>query len=211
MDEFIKRSEDLATVLWKTSGSRFLAATRLLRRDRLSTFSIALLSVVAATVGLLDPHVGPTAVRLGLSTAVIAASMSLLILVISLVEGSAQTAVQSNKLHESGTRIAEIRRELEDLLARSREANAPNWVRYEELRKAYEVLLRECPFNHEPIDFKRFEVNHRKSAGFSESGHPRVGWWEAQLIRIHYLLNAAWLPAVSWVIVVGLVLLVVLQ
>jgi hypothetical protein len=209
MDEFVKRSEDLVTVLWKTSGARFLAAARLLRRDRLSTFSIALLSVVAATVGLLDPHVGQEAARLGLTTSVIPALMSLLILVISLVEGSAQIAVQSNKLHESGTRIAEVRRELEDLLARCRAETLPNWPRYEELRRAYETLLRECPFNHEHIDFKRFEVNHRKSAGFSEGGRPRAGRLEAQLIKIHYVLNAAWLPALSWVIVISLVFLMV--
>lgn len=209
MDEFIKRSEDLATVLWKTAGARFLAATRLSRRDRLATFSIALLSVVAVAVGLLEPHVSTAAHRIGLSTAIISVTMSVFILAISLIEGSAQSAVQANKLHESGTRIAEVRRELEDLLARSRATNAPDWVRYEGLRSSYETLLRECPFNHLPIDFKRFEVNHRKSAAFSENGHPRVGWPEAQLIKILFFVDAAWLPVVSWVIVSFLILLVI--
>src|SRR5580692_2277936 len=63
MDEFIKRLEEQAAVMWKTSGSRFLAATRLLRRERLSMFSIALLSVVATVVGLLDPHLNSVAHR----------------------------------------------------------------------------------------------------------------------------------------------------
>jgi hypothetical protein len=209
MDEFIRRSEDLATVLWKTSGARFLAAARLSRRDRLATFSIALLSVVAVAVGLLEPHVSTAAHRIGLSAVVISVTMSVFILTISLMEGSAQSAVQANKLHESGTRIAEVRRELQDLLARSREENAPNWAQYENLRRSYETLLRECPCNHQSIDFKRFEVNHRTSAAFSTNGRPRVGWLEAQLIKALHILDAAWLPVASWVIVGFLILLVV--
>jgi SMODS and SLOG-associating 2TM effector domain family 5 len=209
MDEFIKRSEELTTVMWKTAGTRFLAAHRLSRRDRLATFSISLLSVVAVAVGLLEPHVSAAAHHIGLSTTIISAIMSVFILAISLMEGSAQSAVQADKLHESGTRIADVRRGLEDLLARSRGANAPSWNQYENLRTSYETLLRECPFNHEPIDFKQFEVNHRHSNAFSQNGHPRVGWLEALLIRFLYLANAAWLPMASWVVVGILILLIV--
>ena len=209
MDEFIKRLDELATVMWKTSGARFLAATRLVRHDRLSTFSVALLSVVATVVGLLEPHVSAAAHRVGLSTAVISATMSLFILVISLLEGSAQTAVQANKLHENGVRIAEVRRDLEDLLARSKIEKTPNWDRYEALRRAYDTYLRECPFNHEPIDFRRFEVDHRNSPKFSENDRPRTGWVEAQWIKLRHFFDAAWLSVASWILVLSLVLLVI--
>jgi hypothetical protein len=81
MDEFTQRSQELITIMWKTSGARFLAAARLQRRDRLSTFSIALLSALAIIVGLLDPHVSvATRLPLGLTAPIISAAMSLFIL-----------------------------------------------------------------------------------------------------------------------------------
>jgi hypothetical protein len=210
MDEFVKRANDLIAIMWKTAGSRFLAASRLQRRDRLSTFTIALLSAIAIVMGLVEPHVG-TGVRLplGLTTGLVSAAMSLFILVISLVEGGGQTAVQCAKLHDNAVQVAEVRRNLEDLLARAKTAGSPDWAQYEVYRDAYYTHLRACPFNHEVIDFLRFEANHRKDAAFSLNGRPRIGWLEAQGIKLRHLLSAAWLSFASWALVLGLVGLVV--
>ena len=105
--------------------------------------------------------------------------------------------MQASKLHENGMGIAAVRRNLEDLLAQARAANAPNWSQYELYRDEYDTHLRECPFNHELIDFKRFEVNYRHDPAFCTDGKPRIRWVEAQSIKLRYLLSAAWLSFTS--------------
>lgn len=209
MDEFLKRSDELATIIWKTSGSRFLAASRLLRRDRLSTFSVALLSVLATMAGLLEPHVSAAAHRIGINTAVISATMSLFILAISLVEGAGQVAVQASKLHDNGMLIAQVRRDIEDMMAQAKSTDTPNWSLYENLRMKYDTHLRECPVNHEKIDYRRFEVDYRRSKEFSLNGKPRIGWLEAQWIRFLHLFSAIWLSFASWTLIFGLFVFVV--
>ncbi len=198
--------------MWKTSSTRFRAAQRLALRERLSTFSIALLSVVAIAVGLLDPHTAQGLREYGVSSAAIMAILSVFILVISLIEASGQTSVRSDRLHANAVDITELRTQLEGVRARARASNDPDWEATEGIRKAYAAKMRECPFNHEPIDFRRFAVDHRLSPEFAiemRSGKkvPSVGFVEAHWIRVYYLLCTSWLSVASWLIV--LVLLIV--
>jgi hypothetical protein len=194
MDDFIKAAEELRTRMWITSGSRYLAANRLSRRDRYSTFSVAILSVVAIGLGLLNPAVSGGASHAGFTTVSVTAIISVFILAISLIEGSARTAVQVSKLHENAVAISEIRTSLESMLAKARAAGAPGWQQLDELRQEYETRIRECPFNHEPIDFQRFEANHRASPEFLTADMvPRMGWARCQWVKIRHLTDAAWL------------------
>lgn len=213
MQEFEREAEALRTKMWKTAGARHRAVERLSRRNRWSTFSIALLSVVAIAVGLLDPHANLLSHKVGLSTATLTAVLSVFILVISLIEGSSQTAVKADRLHDNAVRITESRTRVEDLLARCRAANTPDWGALAGVRQEYETKIRECPFNHEPIDYKRFEVDHRTSKEFLVSDRqgtrasPRVHFIAAQWIKLHYLLGASWLSIASWMIVSIMLLL----
>ena len=207
MEEFEKRIVELTTAMWKTAGSRFLAASRLSQREKLSTLSIASLSVVATMVGLLDAHAGNAAQRIGLSVAVLSALMSLLVLVISLVAGFSQDAVQSHKLHESAMHISEVRRRLVDLLARCKSEKQVHWGQYDTLRSSYDTYLRECPFNHETIDFRRFEAQHRLCPEFCSGGKPGISWLESGRVRAAYFLSSAWLSIVACVTVASLALL----
>lgn len=203
-EPFEKQTAELRTKMWKTAGARFRAAQRLTRRERISTFSIALLSVLAIAVGLLEPHA-----RSGWSTAALTSIISVFVLVISLIEGSSQTAVQSSKLHENAVRVSECRARLEEMAARCRAQGAHDWQELRNIRVDYETTIRECPFNHESIDYKRFEVDHRKSEGFlvaaSETGERRPGMslLNAQWVKGCYALSAIWLSVVSWLIVIA--------
>ena len=209
MDEYLRLAIDLRTRMWRTAGARFIAADRLTKRDRFSTFSIALLSVVAIGVGLLDPHLSTFAQRVsGGSTAAVTAILSVFILVLSLVEGSGQTSVRATKLHENAVHISEVRTDLETMLARSQLANSPDWEQLAELRKAYETRIRECPFNHDPVDYQRFQVNHRTSPEFADAeGQPRMSWPEAQWVKLHHIADTSWLSFASWIFVVAFVVL----
>jgi hypothetical protein len=210
--EFEHEAEQLRTRMWKTSSTRFRAAQRLNLRERLSTFSIALLSVVAIAVGLLDPHTKAGLHDFGVSTAAVMAILSVFILVISLIEASGQTSVRADRLHSNAVRIAELRAQLESLVANCKANNTPDWTRVQAIGEEYSAKIRECPFNHELIDYRRFAVDHRFSPEFmidKESGKkvPRIGPAEALWTKVYYLVCTSWLSVLSWLIV--LMLLVV--
>jgi len=209
MDEFVKLAEELRTKMWRTAGTRYLAANRLGRRDRYSTFSIAILSVVAIGFGLLEPHISAAAKHAGFNFVAITAVISVFILAISLIEGSSRTAVQGSKLHDNAVSISEVRTRLESMLSKAKLAGSPDWQNYDALRLEYETRIRECPYNHEPIDYQQFEANHRESPEFLRAdGTPRMGWVRAQWVKLNHLTSAAWLSFVSWVVVVSLVFFV---
>jgi hypothetical protein len=198
--------------MWKTSGARHRAVERLTRRDRWSTFSIALLSVVAIAIGLLDPHATLLSHKVGFSTATATAVVSVFILVISLIEGSSQTAVKADRLHDTAVRVTEARTRLEDLLARARTKGTPDWDALASVRQEYETKIRECPFNHEQIDYRRFEVDHRTSKEFlitdgQTKAKPRTNFFVAQSIKLYYLLGTSWLSIASWLIVATMLIL----
>jgi len=201
---FESQASELGTKMWKTAGARFRAAQRLTRRGRISTFSIALLSVLAIAVGVLEPRA-----RSGWSAAALTSIISVFVLVISLIEGSSQTAVQSNKLHENAIRVSECRARLEEMLARCQAQGAQDWQELRSIREEYQTTIRECPFNHEPIDYKRFEVDHRKRKEFlvpssgADEGKPRMTRLSAQWIRGCYALSATWLSIASWLIILA--------
>lgn len=209
MEEFLNDGATLRTRMWTTAGARYLAAGRLRRRERLSTFSIAILSVVAIAVGLVEPSISHGAQLVGVSSGAVTAIISVFILAISLIEGSSQAAVQASKLHDNAVLIAEARSEVESALAKSRDTGKPDWEALDRLRHLYETRIRECPFNHEPMDHQRFEATHRKSPEFSTSeGRPRMNWIACQWIRGRHLMSPAWLSFASWALVLALIFLV---
>jgi len=206
MNSYVELTNTFRTNLWRTAGARFYGARRLELRDRLSTFSIAFLSVIAIGVGLLDPVIGsgdaPVLLRIG--TAVLTTIISVFVLTISLIEGNSRSQLQATRLHESGVRLTELRGSLEILTAQS--GDHPQWDSFEKLRNEYDREIRECPFNHDPIDDLRFKIDHRSSDEFAAADkRPQITWLRAVVIEARYVMSAAWLSVVSWVVVVGLV------
>jgi hypothetical protein len=93
---------------------------------------------------------------------------------------------------------------LEDLIAKSRNGEE-DWKAIEAIRIEYERELRECQFNHEPIDDRRFMVEHRTGKEFAtETGKPRISRFEAFKIFARYLLSPAWIYLVTWFLVIAM-------
>lgn len=201
MDEFLAAAENVRTRMWRTAGARFFAVVRLTRRDNLSTFSIAMLSVVAIAIGLLNPD----PVNNRVSALAVNTIISVFILTIGLVEGARQSSVKAAKLHDNAASIASLRSNLELLLTRCREAQVPDHQALGELNADYQLLISECPFNHDALDDDRFVVQHRLSPEFrQDDGQPKFGRIAAGLIQARHLLSSAWLPALSWLVILCL-------
>lgn len=194
--------------MWKTYGSRFLAAIRLTRRERWATFSIALLSVVAIGVGLVNPPIGPLAHNAGITPATVTSVISVFILVISLIESSSQTSVRALKLHESAIAISEVHTRLQRALVTSKASKEPNWTEYGKIQSDYEMQIRECPYNHESIDFEAFRANHRRSPEFAVvPNNAGMGDIAALWAKVRYIGSSIWLPLASWAVVLAALLI----
>jgi hypothetical protein len=205
MDEYKRQTDALKTKMWTTAGARYSAARRLRYRDWLSTFSIALLSVITIAVGLLDPAVKTSPQSHGFTVAVATAIISVFILVISLIEAGRQSAVKAEKLHDSAVRISEVRTSLEAESARAIAENREDWDGLASRRGAYESCIRECPHNHDTIDYDHFQVKRRKSPEFAApNGKPRIGLLQSTWIGLLYDLSYMWLAVTSWVVVIAL-------
>lgn len=205
MNHFETHANALRTKMWTTAGARFNAARRLSLRERCSTFSIALLSLVAIAAGLIGL---PTVVvgdqrGVTIDAAVVTSMISVFILIISLVEGSSRYQVRSERIHESASRLGNLRENLELAIAKSKTSGSPDYDSVETLSKEYQAEIDSCPYNHDPIDYLRFNAAHRKSSEFQlESGRPRMSFLRAVGVRVGYLGSAIWLSALSWSTVV---------
>jgi hypothetical protein len=170
--------------------------------ERWASLSIAMLTLIVIAVSLLDAlHLGPFAEHSEALTSVVIAFISIFILLLSIMDSNAHRELRAHRLHESGLRIGELRGELEGLIAKS--STGEDWSAVERIRTEYERELRECQFNHEPIDDRRFMIEHRTSKEFStETGKPRISRAEALGIFARYLLSSAWVSLATWFLVI---------
>lgn len=203
MAGYQERLQAFRTLCWRTGGARFWASRRLKVEERWASLSIATLTLIVIAVSLLDAlHLGPFEKHSAPLTTVVIAFISIFILLLSIIDSNAHRELRAHRLHESGLRLGELRGEVENLIAKSAKGEE-DWNAVERIRVEYERELRECQFNHEPIDDRRFMIEHRTSKEFlTEPGKPRINRAEAIGIFARYLLSSAWISLATWCLVV---------
>jgi hypothetical protein len=135
-----------------TKGSRFNAAERLGRRDRLINQMTAFVSGCVIIVTLLPVYfqVGATATSV-VSFATIA--FSIFILAMSLLQYSNSDPVRAEQHHRCALEINGLRRELRSSKISTREELLLFTRRFDDILQKYSV-------NHETIDFDRYKQEH---------------------------------------------------
>jgi|SRR5687768_2478076 len=213
MSAYADRLQSMGTLCWRTGGARFYAARRLQLEERTATLSVAALTIVIIAISLLDAlRAGPFESHAGVTASVMIAFISIFVLVISVVDAHSHRELRAHRLHESGVKFGEIRGAIEDLIARYKSTELVDWDQSESLRQRYEREIRECPFNHQPIDDARFNAQHRSSPEFVDStGRPKLGWWRGISVRLLHFGSSVWLPMMLWVIVIILIFTVLPQ
>lgn len=188
--------------MWRTAGARFNAARRLKRRDWLSTISIAMFSIIGIFLPMMQRIYGFSAGSpIDNYYTALALSLSLFVLVISLVEGSENYRVRADRLQRNAEELTELRRSLEQKLARAKDTGQMSDEEVGTFRDQYEKVVQECPHNHDPIDDELFLVTHRLSTEFSVNGKPRIGWVEAQCRQFWYWCRVAGFLILGWAVV----------
>lgn len=161
----IDAGSELRTRLWKTRGSRFAARGRLRRTNILSVTTITLLStyVIFISVVLLafSGQLQPLNEKW---LNVITIALSLLVIVFSLLEFSRDYVGQAESMNQSALKIGEIYSEL----CTKVDTKSLTESDLEALEGRYSDCLQRHPANHDPIDYKLFQIEH---PGDFE------GWW----------------------------------
>jgi hypothetical protein len=170
--------EHLKHQMWTTKGARFNADRRLRAQNEWSQRAIACLSVYLAVLSLviIIPAFGvSTANQTKLSVAV--AALSLVLVVLSLLEGGRNYLVRAERLHRCAMSIGALLSDVELELARSGTPGLSD--RLGELAHEYHYLLNTCQENHSNGDFELFRATHRAEFVVSrlQSIWIHVSWW----------------------------------
>jgi SMODS and SLOG-associating 2TM effector domain family 5 len=178
-----KEKQQLLRELKTTKGSRFNAAQRLGRRDKLLNRMIAFISGCVIVVTLLPVYfpVGPTATS---AVSFFTIAFSIFILAMSLLQYSNSDPVRAEQHHRCGLELNSLRRELRSTHVTTEEQLIPFARRFDEILGKYSI-------NHEDIDFERYKREHLDeypdAARARDDNEAPVEWW----VRIAGSLSAA--------------------
>jgi hypothetical protein len=153
-------AEDLVRRIWITRGARFVAHRRLATMHAWSTAAIAILSayLLIASIVMSNDGVGISAagrslVNLGLT------GVSLLLLVLSLLEGSRNYLLRSERLHDCAVELGAL--EHKATLVKEYRDIAERTAAVAQLSEEYHSVLARCRENHDPLDNECFRCDNR--------------------------------------------------
>jgi hypothetical protein len=175
------RFDDLYRRVRLTTATRFQAAHRLQRHEKLAQWTVALLSVSLIVLPLLQAM----GVVAGLTTQALNALqvvLAVLVLVFSLLISRDNHGVRAERMHRCGMELGALARQLESY----RGKDASDAV-YDDLTKTYDGILRRYE-NHEPVDWLMIKVANRAEFYPGDT----LGWlWNFARSQFTYWLSFA--------------------
>ena len=136
---------------WVTKAARFQANKRLLETHHLSTRALSYLSCYLIIATLLPVFVGEASLPFpAFWLNFLITSISILLLVFTQIESSADYKLRAHQFHSNALEIAKIYNEIR--VAKHTEDKSERLKKIIELTRSYERTLAECE-NHEPIDY----------------------------------------------------------
>ncbi len=193
MNEPIKLREaatQLRTRMWRTAGARFNCYRRMKRRNTLSAFTIATLSVyligitvcqkvydIGHTIPMFDNHLS--------SVSIIGA---IFIVVLALIEWAGDYSSRGDKLFENATEIKMLQSRLERALI---DGTSEEKLRqeFDKVSTDYETLTNKNSSNHDPIDDFLFRAQNPTESSFSF----KMSFFTRLWARIWWFFVAYWI------------------
>lgn len=142
--------------MWKTKGARFNASRRLRNKSIWSLRTISFLSVYTIAITL-SQNYQLFVVTGGIKDfpAFLSILLSLCILVLSILEGSENYLLRSERLHKCAVEISDLYEALQ-----GKKTKKINNKTVRDLSAKYADVLRKCEENHEPVDYELFQTEH---------------------------------------------------
>lgn len=175
----------VAHQIWTTKGARFNAHRRLMRQNEWSLRAIASLSVyiTVLSIAIVVPAFGVTPDAQS-RISLLAAGMSLLIGVFSLLESSRNYAVRAERLHICAMQLGALLLRVAAAREVAHGVATPDLVA---LSQEYNAILSACQENHDDADYRLFCAQH--------PGDFNVSPWRAWLTRVSAPFRYYGLPA----------------
>ncbi len=176
-------ADELCSRIWKTKGARFNKSRRYKNNNKLSSASIAILTLCVFAITLAE-YMGLFAVGDHGSKVAIFTSMvlSIFILILSLLESCRSYEVKAERLYNCANDLTVLYNRLRQIVKSSdpdKDASVAN------INDEYDNILQKYPENHDPKDYQLLQAEHYKEFD--------LNWFESQLIKIKYCFSSYWL------------------
>jgi hypothetical protein len=197
--------EELATTVWRTSGTRYNAARRLKRRELVSIASLSFFSAFTIVIAFIQ-RVLVTAESPALDNylSVLSMCLGLFILVLTLIEWGAGCALKADVLHRNAEELNVLQRKIWYCIKINGEAgnNDSSFACVDGFREDYEDIKAKCQYNHEPIDDSFFRAVNRFSAEFLiGQNKPKMCICESFYTHVIYWFSSIWYFTLFWVVI----------
>lgn len=180
----------LRTRMWRTAGARFNCYRRMKRRNTLSAFTIATLSVYLIGITVCQKvydigHTNPIFDNHLSSVSIIGA---IFIVVLSLIEWAEDYSSRGDKLFENATEIKIFQSKIERALINGTSEDKLK-QEFEQVNTGYESLTNKNSFNHDPIDDFLFRAQNPTESNISFQMNCCTRLWA----RIWWFFVAYWI------------------
>lgn len=189
----------LWSAMWTTKGARFKAHRRLTRLAAASNLTIAMLSVYAIAISVLQltlaGSLDETVNRL-LTGGIITASA--FIIVLTLYENSKNHLIIADRMHRCALDLLELYNEFDATIR-----IAPQAVNLLDYSRRYNAILSKYPENHDLLDYLSFRCDNPKDfelKGWSLCwAHIQRLWGQAAQFSFYLVLALSVPAAVAWI------------
>lgn len=180
--------EDLDFKIWATKGTKFVAHERLLLKHKLSNQALSYLTAYVVIVNLI-PLFNTTKHLLSADLISFATTvLSILILVFSQIEASAEYNLKALKQHECGRQLSKLHLDLGTIFS----SNLPEVEKEDNYRKVAEKYsdILDIYENHDSIDYQLFRVKNPAKYKVSERDKwkVRVKYYFSNVFLYHFLI-----------------------
>lgn len=179
---------------WSTSGARYNAARRLRTRSKLSLATISLISAIGVAVPLIISH--PEFALKSNALALYSAILSIFILVVAIIEGTASFDAKADSLYRNAEELNAFRMRVNVPLS---DVSLQTTELLERLTVEYERIRSTCQVNHEFIDFRIYRSRHPSDFGL------RPSLIRSVLVSLWWGLYSTW-----WLALVSIISIIVL-
>lgn len=198
--------EKLKTDAWTTAGSRYNAARRIRFKKKFSTLSVAFLSALSIISSVAYSNQASQSQAIDGFYAFSMAILGFFVLILSIIDLSDHVNDEARLLHKNAEKLTHFWRIVESYINQMRSGDAVCWDDARKLMDEYDSIKRDCPYNHETIDFRLFKSSHRGASEFSNAdGTPKQNDWDQKKITAKWYLASTSIYLILWALAIILV------
>lgn len=191
--------DELRTLAWITSGSRYNAARRLARKELISTSSLSFFSAICIILAFYQKIYSPITPEKTQIIDISSIIISIFVLTISLIEWGNRSSTKSETLYENAEKLNAFHRKI-NILKDDEDLSQEKMIK---LQNEYDLIKSMIRVNHKPIDYEYFMAEKRFASEFlRKDGTPKISEEDAQATKFIWFLSDLYLYIIFWIITI---------